>query len=123
VSIIIFLFQCFFFLEYEIHLPLISINKVSKIEFHYLVFCLFRRSCTQVMRIRIFCMIVFRNSLSYSNELHEFFHTSFLCVDLLSFKGLQPQIQVKFHMPFLILTVLYHGIPNGHTKYEFQILS
>jgi hypothetical protein len=32
---------------------------------------------------------------------------------------------VKFPMPFLILTVLYYGtcISNGHTKYEFQILS
>jgi hypothetical protein len=32
-------------------------------------------------------------------------------------------LQVKFHMPFLILTALYHGISNGHTEYEFQILS
>jgi hypothetical protein len=38
-------------------------------------------------------------------------------------KGAWPQIQVKFHMPFLILTVLYHGISNGHTEFEFQILS
>jgi hypothetical protein len=31
-------------------------------------------------------------------------------------KGAWPQIQVKFHMPFLILTVHYHGISNGHTE-------
>ena len=28
-------------------------------------------------------------------------------------KGAQPQIQVKFHMPVLILTVLYYGITGG----------
>jgi hypothetical protein len=38
-------------------------------------------------------------------------------------KGVYPQIQVKFHMPFLILIVLYHGISNGQTEYELQILS
>jgi hypothetical protein len=40
-----------------------------------------------------------------------------------SLKGTYPQIQVKFRMPFLILTVLYYGISNGHKKYELQILS
>jgi hypothetical protein len=39
------------------------------------------------------------------------------------FKGAEPQIQVKFHTPILILTVFYHGISNWHTEYEFQILS
>jgi hypothetical protein len=42
---------------------------------------------------------------------------------VLLFKGAQPQIQVIFHMPFLILTILYHGISNGNMEYEFQILS
>jgi hypothetical protein len=33
------------------------------------------------------------------------------------------QIQVKFYMPLLTLTVLYHGISNDHTKYEFWMVS
>jgi hypothetical protein len=38
-------------------------------------------------------------------------------------RSIATDLDKKFISFFQILTVLYHGISNGHTKYEFQILS